>query len=459
MTHFVHDPYIPGETIAAICTPPGEGGVAMVRISGDDALLVANAVFSGDVTTYDSHTVHYGLIHDAQGNRIDDVLLIVMHGPRTYTGEHTIEVCCHGGAIVTRRVLEVILEAGARAARPGEFTFKAYTNGKIDLAQAEAVQELIGAKNEHALDAAEQQLEGSLSERVNGFQRSLTGVAAILEAWVDFPEEGLEFASIDEVCEQLRQVQTAIETLVSSYHDGRIIHDGVSLALIGSPNVGKSSLMNALLDKERAIVSDIAGTTRDVVEDHLRLNGLNLKLIDTAGIREDADAIEAEGIRRSRAAMIDADLILVVLDASRSVSDDERRLLVELPSDKTIVVWNKIDIGSGERANVSLSASVELSAKERTGLDALHKAIDETIWDQGPPSRGEFVLTSQRHRAALVGAGEALQRLIAGLQDDVSPEFLNIEMRDTLSHLGQIIGTDIGEDVLSAIFSTFCVGK
>jgi len=314
---FVHQPYQPGETVAAITTPLGEGGVAIIRISGKEAFAVGNRVFSRSLDALPTHTVHYGSIKNATGSKVDDVLLVLMRGPRSYTGEDTIEINCHGGALITRRVLETVLAAGARAARPGEFTFKAFMNGKIDLAQAEAVQELIAAKNEYALDAAESQLQGGLSTRILSFQKQLTHVAAILEAWVDFPEEGLEFATMDEICLDLDTIREKMEELISSFHDGRILHEGLTLCLVGLPNVGKSSLMNTLLDKERAIVSHIPGTTRDIVEDHLRLNGLNFKLMDTAGIRHAEDIVEQEGIRRSRQAFAQADLVLLLLDASR----------------------------------------------------------------------------------------------------------------------------------------------
>jgi len=254
---FSQQPYIPGETVAAIATPPGEGGVAIIRISGNNARFVAQKVYSKSIETYESHTVHYGHIVDANGIHIDDVLLIPLLGKKSFTGEDTFEIHCHGGSLITRRVLDVVLKAGARAARPGEFSFKAYMNGKIDLAQAEAIQELIAAKNDRALDAAESQLQGNLSKKVMSFQKNLTEIAAILEAWVDFPEEGLEFASLEDVCQEIESILQEIQKLIDTFHDGRIIHDGIALCLVGSPNVGKSSLMNALLDKDRAIVSHI----------------------------------------------------------------------------------------------------------------------------------------------------------------------------------------------------------
>ncbi len=455
---FIHDPYQPGETIAAIATPPGEGGVAIIRISGIKALQVASEVFSGPINTYKSHTAHYGQILNSKKERVDDVLVLVMLGRRSFTGEDTVEIHCHGGSLITRRVLETVLHAGARAAKPGEFSFKAFMNGKLDLAQAEAIQELICAKNEHALDAAEDQLKGSLSEKILAFQEELTLIAAILEAWVDFPEEGLEFTTMEELSANLSLIRNKLQSLVDTFHNGKILHEGISLCLVGRPNVGKSSLMNALLDKERAIVSPIAGTTRDLVEDHMRLNGLNLKLIDTAGIRTTSEEIEQEGIRRSTAAMQKADLILLVLDSSQPFTEEDHSLLQLVPSKKTIAIWNKNDLSLLSLPSLNLP-HVSVSAKQKTGLDQLKTKIDEVIWKDGPPSKEELIITNIRHKEALAAAVEGCDRVIHGLQQDISPEFLTLDMRSVLNELGKIIGTNISEDIISAIFSKFCIGK
>lgn len=456
---FTHQPYLPGETIAAIATPPGEGGVAIVRISGSHALDTAAKIFSGPVHDYKTHTLHYGQILNREGQRIDDGLMAVMLGKRSYTGENTVEIHCHGGSLVTRRVLEAALQAGARAALPGEFTFKAFMNGKIDLAQAEAVQELICAKNERALDAAESQLEGALSKKIEGFQEKLTTIAAILEAWVDFPEEGLEFASMEELCTDLQSIIQEMESLAATFHDGKILHDGITLCLAGRPNVGKSSLMNALLDKDRAIVSHIPGTTRDILEDHMRLNGLNFKVIDTAGIRTTEEIIELEGIRRSKEAMQKADLILLVMDASTGLHQEDHVLLEMAPPHKTIAVWNKTDLACPPQPELSLPHIAAISAKEKKGLQDLHLLIDQVIWQKGPPSKEEIVITNIRHKEALLKSIEACQNIIQGLRQNVSPEFLTLDTRACLSELGKIIGTDITEDILSEIFSKFCIGK
>lgn len=456
---FVHRAYQPGETIAAIATPPGEGGVAVIRISGNDALSVAEKIFSGPIRSYKSHTAHFGKVIDGEGNVVDETLALVMLAPRSYTGEDTIEIHCHGGSLVTRRVLETILQAGARAAQPGEFTFKAFINGKFDLTQAEAVQQLISAKSDLALQMAEQQLQGKISKQILSFQAELVDIAAILEAWVDFPEEDLEFASMEEVIAALSEVLQQMEKLAASFHDGKIVSHGISLCLAGPPNVGKSSLMNALLGKERAIVTDIAGTTRDMLEEEMKLGDLQFRLIDTAGIRETSEVIEQEGIRRSKEAMRSADLILLVLDASRGLCEESVELVASAPKEKTLLVWNKIDLPHASLPAVDFPVSTCISARVGTGLEELRSQIDKLIWRKGPPAKDEIVITSSRHMQALTNATHALHTLIQGLKSGVSPEFVASDMRTVLSELGTIIGTNITEDILSAIFSKFCIGK
>lgn len=456
---FIHEPYQPGDTIAAIATPAGDGGVAIIRISGSRAIDVADRVFSGPVPTYKTHTVHYGQILDEKQNRVDDVLLLVMKGKNSFTGEDTVEVHCHGGRLITKKVLETILKAGARAAKPGEFSFRAFINGKMDLAQAEAVQELILAKNEHALTAAEEQLQGSLSKKVSGFQKQITEIAAILEAWVDFPDEGLEFTTMEELSADLNAISEKMQKLVATFHNGRVIKEGISVCFVGRPNVGKSSLMNALLDKERAIVSPIPGTTRDILEDEMRLFGLNLRLIDTAGIRHTEEVIEQEGVRRTKIALSTADLILCVLDLASGLQAEDQAILTELPRHKTILAWNKKDIGAHPMQTLDFPYSIALSAKEKCGIEELQEKINHVIWQNGPPEKEEITLTNLRHKEALVGAIESIERVIEGLQRGVSPEFLTMDIKQCLTELGKIIGTNITEDILSAIFSKFCIGK
>jgi len=455
---FVQQPYIPGETIAALATPPGEGGIAIIRISGRDACAVASKIFSKNVEKLESHTAHFGAVRTPAGDKIDEALLIVMRAPRSFTGEDTVEIQCHGGRLVSQKVLQAALQAGARAARPGEFSFTAFMNGKMDLARAEAIQALIHAKNEQAMQAAQEQLDGALSSKVLDFQKRLTLMGAILEAWVDFPEEDLEFQSFEETIQTLQGIRDDISRLVATFHRGRMIHEGIELALIGSPNVGKSSIMNLLLGKERAIVSPIAGTTRDIVEDDLRLNGLHFRLVDTAGIRETDEIIEEEGIKRSRRASQKADIILFVLDASHPTFDEA--LLQEVPREKAILVWNKCDIQHVEKLpHLGFEHVVELSCKTGAGIDALYLLIDRVVWQKGASQKEEIVITSLRHKEALERSGEALDQVIQGLRTGISAEFVAFDVRQALHQLGTIIGTNVTEDVLTAIFSKFCIGK
>jgi tRNA modification GTPase len=454
--YFVHRPYIQGETIAAVATPPGEGGVAIVRISGNTAVEVASKVFLGPVRAYKSHVMHFGKVIDPMGQVVDEVLIVVMKAPHSYTGEETVEIHCHGGSLITRRVLQVILDAGARAALPGEFTFKAYMNGKVDLAQAEAVQTLIAAKNDLALKAAESQLQGALSKKVQQFQKELLDIAAILEAWVDFPEEGLEFASMEEVIESLTSIKNKMEILRETFEEGKILHEGLSLCLSGAPNVGKSSLMNALLGKDRAIVTEIAGTTRDLLEADLKIGGLHFKLMDTAGIRNAEEVVEQEGIRRSRAALGEADLVLLVLDSTRGILPEDQEILRRAPTDKTLVIWNKVDLSS---THTPPRGAIAISAKEGLGIKELKEAIEALVWKKGAPSKEEVVITNVRHFQALESATKNVGQIIEGLLKGTSPEFLAADMRAALKDLGTIIGQDISEEILSAIFSKFCVGK
>jgi tRNA modification GTPase len=456
---FIHRPYTPGETIAAVATPPGEGGIAVIRISGTTALKVAESIFSGHVKSYKSHTAHFGKILDAEKKIVDEVLLLPMLAPASYTGEDVVEIHCHGGSLITRRVLELVLKAGARAAEPGEFTFRAFINGKLDLSQAEAVQELIAAKNEHALAIAENNLRGLLSQKISSFQKKLFDSTAILEAWVDFPDEGLEFASFEECIAHLNEVRDEMRSLLETFHDGKIAHEGLSLCLIGPPNVGKSSLMNALLGKERAIVTEIPGTTRDLLEEEMRLAGLHFRLIDTAGIRATEELIEQEGIRRSKQAIECADLVLLVLDASSDLNEEQLRLVASVPSEKTILVWNKIDLPHAEPVSLPFERSVRLSAKKRLGLDALKEQIHHLIWQKGPPSKEEVIIANARHQQALAAAIASIDAVIEGLKKKISPEFVASDMRQALVELGSIIGTNITEEILSAIFSKFCIGK
>lgn len=443
------------DTIAAIATPPGDGGVAIIRISGSEALKVAGRIFARDVEKFKSHTAHFGRILDCNGDPIDEVLLLPMRGPHSFTGEDVVEIHCHGGRLITQRVLNATLAAGAHPAGPGAFSERAFLNGKIDLTQAEAIQQLIAAKNEEALKAARHHLAGDLSEKITAFQRTLTEITAIIEAWVDYPEEGLEFATTDEIIDQLSTISQSMNALSDTFHDGKIFTEGLSLCLLGAPNVGKSSLMNALLGKDRAIVTHIAGTTRDLLEEPLRIGPLHYNLIDTAGIRNTEEIIEREGIARTRKSAMEADIILCVLDSSRPLTDEEEALLASLPSDKTLVVHNKSDLPQEEHNPLDFPHQIHLSALKKEGIDALK----ETITSAFAPSPAPITLTNERHHHALNEAISSVETVIVGLKSEISPELLVVDLRGALHALASILGTDVTEDILSAIFSKFCVGK
>lgn len=440
-------------TIAAIATPPGEGGISIIRISGKDAILIADKIFSGSVSSYKSHTAHFGRFLN-----IDEGILLLMRGPNSYTGENTVELNCHGGSLVTRRLLEAVFEAGAEPARPGEFTYQAFLNGKIDLTQAEAVQSMIGARNTLALQSAKEQLRGCLSGKIAIFQQELIEVAAIFEAWVDFPEEGLEFASKKEILFSLSKTLNKMKCLLATFHDGKKIQEGIKLCLVGSPNSGKSSLMNALLGRDRAIVTPSAGTTRDILDAELTIGGLHFHLIDTAGIRKTEDLIEKEGIKRSKQALLEADLILLLIDASKSLTEEDELLISGAPKNKTLIVFNKTDLPHNF-PHIPHFNNAAISAKTRSGIEELKETIQNILFDEGLPSKDEVILTNHRHKQALSQAICDLEALSLGLQEDISPEFLSSDIRSCLTHLSSIIGRDISEDILSEIFSKFCVGK
>lgn len=454
---FTHRTYEKGQTIAAVATPPGEGGIAVIRISGDEALDVADKIFSGSIHSYKTHTVHFGNILDENGAFIDEGLVIVMRTPRSYTGEDTVEIHCHGGTLITQKVLKAALRSGARAALPGEFTCKAFQNGKIDLTKAEAVQQVIASKNSLAMQAAENQLQGKLYKTIASFQQKLTDIAAILEAWVDFPEEGLEFASHEEMLTMLTAIIERMQHLLATFHDGKRLQTGLSICLLGAPNVGKSSLMNAIVGKDRAIVTDIPGTTRDILEEEIEMAGLNFRLLDTAGIREAEEIVEREGVRRSIAAAKEADLILLVVDISNPSIDSD--LMAILPKGQTLLVWNKTDLKAADELPKLPFEAVRVSAKNYEGLEELKEAVHQIVWKSGPPSKEEVVLTNERHFQSLDRAIQATQKVSLGLQEELSPEFLTSDIRLALKELGTIIGVNITEDILSAIFSKFCVGK
>lgn len=446
------------DTIAAIATAPGEGGIAVIRISGVKSVEIVQKIYSGQLSQYKSHTVHLGKIYETTKELIDEVVVIYMKGPRSFTGEDVVEIHCHGSNLIARKILQRLVEEGARLAEPGEFSFRAFQNGKMDLLQAEAVQSAISAKNELALKAAEMQLQGQLSGKIRYLQKQITDVTAIIEAWVDYPEEGLEFATEDEIKDELEKVASALKSLANSFHDGKLISSGLSLCLLGSPNVGKSSLMNALIGKERAIVTDVPGTTRDLLSEEIRLGELHFTLTDTAGIRQTEEIVEIEGIKRSHAAAKEADLILLVLDVTRGLTTQDEELLRKINGSKTIIVWNKIDQDQTPPF-IDAPNIVHTSAKELMGIEELKKTIHEVIWHGKAPDKTGIVITKERHFHSIKQALSLIEKALLDLRLSTSPEFIAYDLRMSLHALSQIIGTNVTEDILSSIFKNFCVGK
>ena len=454
---FVHDTR-KSETIAALATPPGVSGIAIIRVSGPKAIDSVNALVITDLFQQETHSVVLKTLYDSSGKVLDRALILIMRAPRSFTGEDVVEIHCHGGILLARRILESLVQGGVRPADPGEFSFRAFLNGKMDLAQAEAIQDLIGAKNEEALRVAEDQLEGKLSRLILDFQKRATALAAILEAWVDFPEEDLGFCSFEEALSDLAALLRDVDALCLTFQSGKIIHQGISLCILGAPNVGKSSLMNAILGKDRAIVSPIAGTTRDTVEEDLHMRGLHYRIVDTAGIRETDELIEAEGVKRSRQFIGKADVILIVLDATRPNDEQMLSLAHEVPSQKSVIVWNKIDVAEKPLPYIR-EPFISVSAMTGEGVEAMFAVIENVVFGVGTPRRDEVMITNMRHQEALLRAKTALESVVIGIKNGLYPEFIALEMREALISFGRIIGTDITEDILNSIFSRFCIGK
>ncbi len=450
--------YYREESIAAVATPSGEGGISIVRVSGDRAYETALRLVPGKNFSPESHRFYYRSFIDAAGVVLDKGMFVFMKGPRSYTGEDVIEFHCHGGKYIAERILEVLFSYGISPAKAGEFTFRAFLNGKMDLAQAEAVQHLISAKNKWAHKFAKEQLEGFLSDKIQALQKKLVENAAVLEALVDFPEEGLEYLSIERIIAQLKEIGTEIATLLRGYEDRRARMDGFSLALVGAPNAGKSSLMNCLLKKDRAIVSSVKGTTRDLLEEPLLIEGIPYRLIDTAGIRDSEEEIEKIGIAKARQTIERADLLLLILDASRPLSAEDRELAESLGGKKVLAIGNKIDIAVSEPETLPFENRIFLSAKTGENVEALYRKIKELLVSSTDPS-SEGYLTDARHKEALLRADEALQKGIRGLEEGVSPEWSAFDIKEALHFLRSIIGGNVTEDILTSVFSKFCIGK
>ena len=452
------------DTIAAIATPLGEGGLAVIRISGRHALAVADQAFTpvgpyaSKPSAAVSHTIHYGKVMRA-GQQVDEVLCAVMRAPRTFTREDVVEITCHGGVLSTKTVFDRVLECGARAALPGEFTQRAFLNGRIDLAQAEAVADLIHARTELALSAANEQLAGKLSQRINQLRDELMLTLAHIEAHIDFPEEDIAPDTRTQLENRMARGIEFMDELLRTANEGQILRRGIRAAIIGRPNAGKSSLLNQLLGHDRAIVSHIAGTTRDTIEETANVRGIPVVFIDTAGLREAKDEIESEGIRRSRESLGKAELILHVLDASEPLHAEDEKLLGEFADKKRIVVRNKMDLPRKLKSKTGAEAAVDVCSKSGEGIEALKDAIKSRVWSGNLTGEMAQVTINSRHQDALKRASASLRLALDALRGDASLEFVALDLRQGIAAVGEIVGKTTTEDLLDAVFSQFCIGK
>jgi tRNA modification GTPase len=458
------------DTIAAIATAQGEGGIAVIRISGPQVPDIINNIFHGDAGTNsskrDSHHLYHGSIKDPDtGAVVDEVLCTLMKAPNSYTGENVAEIHSHGGYLVPKKILELLYKHGARPADPGEFSLRAFLNGKMDLAQAEAVSDVINAQTEEGLKQSEMQLEGVLSQRIASFKDVVLDLLAEIESQVDFPEEDIDPLVKKDLISRTESLITDILSLLATYEEGRIIKYGVITTILGKPNVGKSSLLNSLLMRERAIVSHQPGTTRDFIEESIDIRGIPLKLIDTAGIRTATDHIEKTGIELAKKKAREGELLIAVIDGSTDLDQDDKEVLSEINDKNAVLVVNKSDLGltvSDKELELYIQRDriARTSAKKSTGIEELKDIIRNSLINRENYSKdGEIILTELRHKSALENSVESLRAFLNTFQSGESPEFSALDLRDALNSLGEITGEVTTEDVLGRIFSKFCVGK
>ena len=455
------------DTITAIATPPGEGGIGIIRISGKNALAIAHQLFhpaTGTLQELAAQKVLFGEIHDPEtGHCVDQVLLTFFKAPKSYTAEDVIEISAHGGTWIVSRVLELVLGQGARLAEPGEFTRRAFVNGRLDLIQAEAVVDVIDSASNKALSSAISQLKGGLSRRLNTLHENLLNAQAQLEASIDFTEDGLTFQSREDTQKQIQEVETDLRNLVHSFRQGRIYREGMRVTLIGKPNVGKSSLLNALLQEDRAIVTPHAGTTRDTLEERARIKDIHIIITDSAGLRDNPDIIEEEGIERTRAALEKSDLAIVVFDPSKPLDDNDQLLMNEVAGKPRLVLLNKSDLQaswppSEIKTFLAGELPISLSAKTLEGFDSLKEALHQKALG-GERTSESLVITRERHRDHLQQAAKALQQARESLIDGLSEELIAVDVTLAMEHLGAVLGKTFEEDLLDKIFGQFCIGK
>lgn len=468
------------DTIAAIATALSDSGIGIIRISGDDAIYIVDSIFrspSGKriLTKVQSHTVHYGYIVDKEENVIDEVMVVVMKAPKSYTTEDTVEINCHGGVLVVQKVLQTVLENGARIAEPGEFTKRAFLNGRIDLSRAEAVIDVIHSQNEYALSSSVSQLKGRLSDKIHKLREDILYQIAFIESALDDPEH----ISLDGYPEQLATkvtyFQQEIAKLLATADNGRLIKEGIFTVIVGKPNAGKSSLLNMLLGEDRAIVTEIAGTTRDALHETINLHGISLNMIDTAGIHETQDVVEKIGVERAKKYAMDADLILYVVDASGNIDENDQNIISLLDGKKAIILLNKSDLENKiteeslkenlakrlkyrEDIRILRTSTIDPSS-ENSGMEELEETIRNMFFEGELKHNNELVVTNLRHKEALQDALHSLQLVERSIEDGMPEDFYSIDLTSAYASLGKIIGEEVDEDVVNEIFSKFCMGK
>ena len=446
------------DTIAAIATPFGTAGISVIRISGSEAITKANEIFKGkNLTKMKSHTVTYGFIVDKKGKTIDEVLVTIMKAPKTFTAEDTVEISCHGGILVTQKVLERILETGVKLAEPGEFSKRAFVNGRIDLTQAEAIMDLIHAKNENAMKLALSGLSGDIKKGIESVRESVLNLVAKIEVNIDYPEyDDAEVMGNEVIKPYVLDIKNKLVELLDDADKGKIIRDGVKTAIIGKPNVGKSSLLNALLNEERAIVTDIEGTTRDTIEAYINVGGITLILIDTAGIRETSDVVEKIGVNRSKKAIEEAELVILVLDQSRKLSQEDELLLEQTKHKKRIIVGNKNDLNKALELDLHM---LSLSTLTKEGLKDLEKEIVTVLGMSDIKEKDFNILSNVRHIDKIKQTIQALDDVLNAIEIHMPIDMTEIDLKKAWQYLGEITGDYHPEDLISELFSKFCLGK
>ena len=455
------------DTIAAIATALNNAGLSIVRISGDEAFEIIDKIYVSKngkkvLSKQPSHTIHYGFIKDGE-EVIDEVMVSIMKAPSTYTKEDVIEINCHGGVIVTKKILQTVIKYGARIAEPGEFTKRAFLNGRIDLSQAEAVIDIIHAKSEYALSSSLSQLKGSVLEKVKEIRDSVIYDIAYIEAALDDPEHIIIEEYTDELTAHVNNTIKNIEKLLASADNGKIIHEGIKTAIVGKPNAGKSSLLNNLVGEDRAIVTDIAGTTRDTLEETIQLRGVVLNIIDTAGIRNTEDVVEKIGVDRAKKVAVDADLVLYVIDGSRPLDKDDYEIMDLIKERKAIVLINKSDLDQvvdiDEIRKLTNKEVIVISAKNNTGIETLENTVEELFINGKLSFNDEVYITNVRHKAALEESLASVKQVLMSIETGMPEDFYTIDLMNAYGKLGEIIGEEVGEDLVNTIFQKFCMGK